>query len=60
VAQRLGHLLDLLRRQDLSKGFVNMVKDAPPRPLDPTAPSAGASESRKWHILINTRLEPET
>ncbi|MCX5796549.1 MAG: type IV toxin-antitoxin system AbiEi family antitoxin [Elusimicrobia bacterium] len=59
VAQRLGYLLDMLRRHDLSKGFLNMVKDAPPRPLDPTAPIAGATESRKWHVLINARPEPE-
>ncbi len=59
VAQRLGYLLDLLRRQDLSKGFVNMVQDAPLRPLDPTAPITGASGSSKWHVLINARPEPE-
>jgi len=59
VAQRLGYLLDQLRRQDLSKGFVHMVKDTPLRPLDPTVPIVGATESRKWHILINVRLEPE-
>jgi hypothetical protein len=60
VAQRLGYLLDALRRQDLSKGLASMVKDAPLRPLDPAAPLAGVPESRKWRILINTRLEPET
>jgi len=59
VAQRLGYLLDLLRRQDLSRGLGSMVRSAPARPLDPAAPLVGAAESRKWHILINTRLEPE-
>jgi predicted transcriptional regulator of viral defense system len=59
VAQRLGYLLDSLRRQDLSKGFAGMAKSASTRPLDPAAPLAGATESRKWHVLINARLEPE-
>ncbi len=59
VAQRLGYLLDKLNRRDLSKDLVAWVAKAPPRPLDPSLPIAGASESRKWHLLINTRLEPE-
>ena len=59
VAQRLGYLLDLLRREDLSKGLVDTAKSAPARPLDPAAPLAGAAESPKWHVLINARLEPE-
>ena len=59
VAQRLGYLLDKLGRQDLSKGFIRWIEKAPLRPLDPSLPIAGASESRKWHLLINTRLEAE-
>ena len=59
VAQRLGYLLDMLRRQDLSKLFIGMVKEAPWRRLEPTGEAAGAGENRKWRLLVNARLEPE-
>lgn len=60
VAQRMGYLLDMLRRQDLSKLFVGMVKEAPRRRLEPAGEVAGASENRKWCLLVNARIEPET
>ena len=59
VAQRLGYLLDKLGRRKLSDGLVDLVKKSTLRPLDPTAPLAGASESRKWNLLINVQVEPE-
>lgn len=59
VAQRLGYLLDMLRRQDLSERFLGLVKDAPYRLLEPAGGAAGASESRKWRLLVNARIEPE-
>lgn len=58
VAQRLGYLLDKLGRRDLSNGFAGWVRDAPLRLLDP-AGTAPVSESRKWRLAVNTRLEPE-
>ena len=59
VAQRLGYLLDKLGQRKLSGGLVDLVKRASLRPLDPTARLTGASESRKWRLLINVQLEPE-
>jgi predicted transcriptional regulator of viral defense system len=59
VAQRLGYLLDRVGRRDVTKGLAEWIADAPLRPLDPGAPVDGASESRKWHLLVNAELEPE-
>ncbi|MFA6316158.1 MAG: type IV toxin-antitoxin system AbiEi family antitoxin [Elusimicrobiota bacterium] len=59
VAQRLGYLLDQLRRQDLAKRFVSLVQGSPWRLLDPAGEAAGASENRKWRLLVNARIEPE-
>lgn len=59
VAQRLGYLLDRAGRRSLTKGFAEWIADAPLRPLDPGTPTAGAPESRKWHLLVNAELEPE-
>lgn len=59
VAQRLGWLLDRIDRRSLTKGMAEWIGDAPLRPLDPGAPVNGASESRKWHLLVNAQLEPE-
>ncbi|HBL19008.1 MAG TPA: hypothetical protein DD417_20170 [Elusimicrobia bacterium] len=59
VAQRLGYILDRLRRQDLTKGFAKWVGDAPLRPLDPATTSAGAPKNLKWRLLVNARVEPE-
>lgn len=59
VAQRLGYLLDHVGRRDLTKGIAGRVRHAPLRPLDPSSPVNGASESRKWHLLVNARVEPE-
>jgi predicted transcriptional regulator of viral defense system len=59
VAQRLGYVLDRVGRRDVTKGLAEWIADAPLRPLDPGAPVDGASESRKWHLLVNAELEPE-
>jgi predicted transcriptional regulator of viral defense system len=59
VAQRLGCLLDQGGHRRLSKELAAWVRDAPLRPLDPGAPLNGARESRKWHLLVNARVEPE-
>jgi len=59
VAQRLGHLLECVGRRDLSRGFEKWVADAPLRPLDPAAPVDGASQSGKWHLIVNIQTEPE-
>jgi len=59
VAQRLGYLLDQAGRRSLTRGLSDWIADAPLRPLDPGAPLGNASESRKWHLLVNVQLEPE-
>jgi predicted transcriptional regulator of viral defense system len=58
VAQRLGYLLEKLGHKDLSNGFVDWIKDAPMRLLDPAADSR-SSENRKWRLLVNAQVEPE-
>ena len=60
VAQRLGYLLDYVGCQDITKGFLNWIKDAPLRLLDPSAPAGRAKENRKWRLIVNARLETET
>ena len=59
VAQRLGYLLERMGRRSLTNGIADWIGEAPLRPLDPGAPVNGASESRKWHLLVNAQLEPE-
>lgn len=59
VTQRLGWLLDRVRRQDLAKGLMRLVQDAPVRRLDPSASLNGARASRKWRLLVNAQVEPE-
>ncbi|MGQ9589945.1 MAG: type IV toxin-antitoxin system AbiEi family antitoxin domain-containing protein [Planctomycetota bacterium] len=59
VAQRLGYLLDRTGRRDLTKGLADWTQGASLQRLDPGAPADGASESRKWHLLVNAELEPE-
>jgi predicted transcriptional regulator of viral defense system len=59
VAQRLGYLLERCGRRRLTTELAAWVRDAPLRPLDPSAPLKGARESRKWHLLVNARVEPE-
>lgn len=59
VAQRLGYLLDRLRRQDLTKELAAWVAEAPLRPLAPGVSVEGARESRKWRLLVNAGVEAE-
>jgi predicted transcriptional regulator of viral defense system len=59
VGQRLGYLLDRAGKRSLTLGLADWIKDAPLHRLDPGSPVHGASESRKWHVLVNTQLEPE-
>jgi len=61
VAQRLGFLLDLVNRKDLTGNLARWIEkeNAPFRPLDSSSPIAGAFNSTKWHLLVNTHLEPE-
>jgi predicted transcriptional regulator of viral defense system len=59
VAQRLGYLLDRLRRQDLTKGLAAWVAEAPLRPLEAGVSVDGARENRKWRLLVNARVEAE-
>jgi len=59
VAQRLGYLLDRAGQRNVTKGLADWIADAPLRPLDPGVPVSDASESRKWRLLVNVRLDPE-
>jgi len=59
VAQRLGYLLDQLRRCKLARAISDWVNGAPLRPLDPSRTAKGAPHDRKWRLLVNARVEPE-
>lgn len=61
VAQRLGFILDLLGRKDLTKNLARLVekKNAPFRSLDPASSLTATSDSTKWHLFVNADLEPE-
>lgn len=59
VAQRLGYLLDQLRRRELTEELATWVAEAPLRPLDPGVAVDGARESRKWRLLVNAHVRAE-
>lgn len=59
VSQRLGYLLERVRRRELARGLVGMVAAAPLRALDSARPLAGAVVDRKWRLIINADLESE-
>ena len=60
-AQRLGHVLDRLRRRDLSAPIHQWVERHHPRlaKLRSAIPVAGADEDRRWHLLVNRPIEIE-
>jgi predicted transcriptional regulator of viral defense system len=60
-AQRLGHVLDRLRRRDLSGPIHEWVERHHPRlvKLRSTLPAGGADEDRRWHLLVNRPVEIE-
>lgn len=60
-AQRLGHILDVLRKRDLSKAVYEWVERRIERhqPLRPGLPVTGAAEDRRWRLWINGPLEVE-
>ena len=60
VAQRLGYLLDRIGQRSIARDLAEWIAEAPMRPLDPAVPIKDASESRKWHLLVNVHLKPET
>jgi predicted transcriptional regulator of viral defense system len=60
-AQRLGHVLDRLRRRDLSAPIHEWVERRHPRlaRLRSVLPAGGADEDRRWHLLVNRPIEIE-
>lgn len=60
TAQRLGYLLDRAGRGKPAKGLANIAKGAPLCLLDPASPAGKPLVARKWRVLVNVRLEPES
>ncbi len=61
VVQRLGYLLDLVKRRDVAKPIAAWVAARKP-PLARLVPGRGAAEgpeSRRWHVLVNAKIEPD-
>jgi predicted transcriptional regulator of viral defense system len=60
-AQRLGHVLDRLRRRDLSAPIHEWVERHNPRlaKLRSALPTGDAYEDRRWHLLVNRPIEIE-
>ena len=60
-AQRLGYILEQLRRRELADAVSHWLERRVLRfqPLRPGLPIAEARESRKWHLLINTPVRIE-
>ena len=60
-AKRLGHVLDRLRRRDLSAPIHEWVERHHPRlaKLRSALPAGGADEDRRWHLLVNRPIEIE-
>jgi len=59
--QRLGFLLDLVGRSDLTGSLNRHVRDHARRvaPLDASLSRTGATRSLRWRIAINTEVEPD-
>ncbi len=60
-AQRLGYLFDQMRHRKLSDPIHAWIERRIQRrqPLRPGQPTEGASENRRWHLLINSPIEVE-
>lgn len=60
-SQRLGYLLDLVQAQDKAEGLAEYVaiKKPVPTPLVPSQPFQGIGPLKRWHILINAKVEAE-
>lgn len=60
-AQRLGHVLDRLRRRDLSAPIHEWIERHHPRlaKLRSALPTGDAYEDRRWHLLVNWPIEIE-
>ena len=60
-AQRMGHILDLIRARRLTPPIHNWVKRQEPRwvPLRSGRSIAGAKEDQRWQVLVNEPLEVE-
>jgi len=61
-AQRLGYLLERVRGRPQAKVMRDWLERQSPRivPLRPGRAAAGATEDRRWHVLITEPVEVET
>lgn len=61
-AQRLGYLLERVRGRAQAKVMRDWLERQSPRivPLRPGRTDAGATEDRRWHVLITEPVEVET
>ncbi len=59
VTQRLGYLLEQAGHKALAAALAVLVRDAPLRPLDPSAPKAGSPVNRRWNLVINASPESD-
>lgn len=60
-SQRLGYLLDLVGAKDKAEGLEEFVtlKKPVPTPLVPSQSFHGISPLKRWHILVNAKVEAE-
>jgi len=61
VVQRLGFLLDLVKRRDVAKPLAAWVAARRPLParLVPGRSSTNAPENSRWRVLVNAEVEPD-
>jgi predicted transcriptional regulator of viral defense system len=61
-AQRLGYLLERVRGRPQAKVMRDWLERQSPRivPLQPGRTAAGATEDRRWHVLVTEPVEVET
>lgn len=59
--QRLGYLLDLIERYDLSDALAELVNQNNPVKalLLPSAKTSDSAIDKRWKLLVNTLVEPE-
>ncbi|MBN1426017.1 type IV toxin-antitoxin system AbiEi family antitoxin [Candidatus Fermentibacteria bacterium] len=60
-AQRLGYILDAVDSGDRAEELAKLVANADPRriPLVPGLPTRGCPVDRRWHLILNERVEAD-
>ncbi len=61
TARRLGYLLDLVGHHEQADRLRAELERRSPRtyPLDPSQPIRGAPVDERWHLAINTSIDPD-